>query len=1226
MFMRKTFTLLFFILVSIFAQAQDLPHAKDLPHAQGLKQAQDIKQAQTQVKHRVIFIGDAGEMNTAQRELLKNAAKHVIPGKTTVMYLGDNIYPKGMGLPGSKEEPETKAVLQSQFQPMRKAGAAVYFIPGNHDWDKMGPEGLAKVIRQGQYLAEQNDPLLKMVPANGCPDPVAIPLTEQLTIIAFDSEWWLYPYQKQNPEAECDCKTKDDIIGRMQELLDANRGKIILFADHHPLQSYGTHAGYYPLKSHMFPLTALNKNLYLPLPLIGSLYPLLRNTFVSPEDMKHPYYQDMINRINGIFGNYPNLTYVAGHEHGLQLIKSKELNLQIVSGAGAKHTANKKGENSIFHESEQGYVIADQLPNDDMRYDYYSYTATGVKKVYSYIKPFVPVSDEPSDSVKVIRADSISIKIYPRYDSVSKVHRYFFGENYRKEYAMDTKVPVIRLSEIKGGLTPTRRGGGFQSHSLRLVDKSGKEWVLRSVEKYPESLLPEDLRKTFVNEILKDNMSAANPFSALIVPEIAKAVGIAHTEPIIGWISPDMNLGKYADVFANTLCLLEEREPTGKSDNTIKMFKKLVKDNDNTYDGPMMLRAKALDAVIGDWDRHDDQWRWTPDEEGKKTVYRPVPRDRDQVFYLTEGVIPKYVQSSYLLPYIQGYERNIKDINWYFWESRGINNRLLSQLSEQEWTTIISGFCANLTDEVFEKALKKLPEPGYSLRHARLLAQLKERRAKLPEMMNEYYHFLNKIVDIQTSDKAELVSISDAAGKGLTVTIHKISKDKGIKDELFRKTFDPAITREIRLYTRNGDDSVVLNNKSTDIKLRIVGGSGYKFYDIKNAYHKVRLYDKTDSGSYTGKENRLIKTLSNDTANLSFRQTDLYHRTMLLPDAGFNNDDGFLLGFSVKFMNPGFRKFPFGNTQQFSFAHSFSTKAFKFNYRGEWMRAVGDADFVVQASAFAPHNTQNFFGSGNETTFDKSIGIKYYRSRFSVYQVDPALRWGGTKSSFSAGPSFQYYHYDSDDNTGRFISNTANLHTSDSLTLSKDKMYAGVTLAFVNDTRNNPVIPSLGSFINFKLQAYTGLNSYSNTYGQFTGSVALYKNLDSRSRFVIAERFGGTVTAGRHTFYQSAFLGGEGTLLGFRQYRFAGDHSFYNNLEMRVKLADFVSYIFPGQFGLIGFHDIGRVWKKGEDSEKWHNGAGGGFYFAPASMAVIRLIAGHSEEGWYPYVALNFRF
>lgn len=163
-------------------------------------------------------------------------------------------------------------------------------------------------------------------------------------------------------------------------------------------------------------------------------------------------------------------------------------------------------------------------------------------------------------------------------------------------------------------------------------------------------------------------------------------------------------------------------------------------------------------------------------------------------------------------------------------------------------------------------------------------------------------------------------------------------------------------------------------------------------------------------------------------------------------------------------------------------------------------------------------------------------------------------------------------------------------------------------------------------FLDVGIQGYLGLNNYANNFGQLNASAAFYKKLDKRANFVIADRFGGTLTAGKHTFYQSAFIGGEGTLLGFRQYRFAGDHSFYNNLEMRVKLADFVSYVLPGQLGLVGFHDIGRVWRKNENSDRWHQGVGGGFYFAPASMAMIRVIAAHSKEGWYPYLALNFRY
>jgi hypothetical protein len=76
--------------------------------------------------------------------------------------------------------------------------------------------------------------------------------------------------------------------------------------------------------------------------------------------------------------------------------------------------------------------------------------------------------------------DSLKIRIYPDYDKVGKFHRFLFGENYRKEYAQETKVPVIRLSQIKGGLTPIKRGGGNQTHSLRLQKTSSKTICLHN--------------------------------------------------------------------------------------------------------------------------------------------------------------------------------------------------------------------------------------------------------------------------------------------------------------------------------------------------------------------------------------------------------------------------------------------------------------------------------------------------------------------------------------------------------------------------------------------------------------------------------------------------------------------------------------------------------------------------------------------------------------------------
>jgi hemolysin activation/secretion protein len=104
------------------------------------------------------------------------------------------------------------------------------------------------------------------------------------------------------------------------------------------------------------------------------------------------------------------------------------------------------------------------------------------------------------------------------------------------------------------------------------------------------------------------------------------------------------------------------------------------------------------------------------------------------------------------------------------------------------------------------------------------------------------------------------------------------------------------------------------------------------------------------------------------------------------------------------------------------------------------------------------------------------------------------------------------------------------------------------------------------------------------------------------------------------------FIGGQGNLLGFRKYRFAGQYMAYNNLEARIRLAQVANYILPGQFGMVAFYDIGRVWQKEDYSHQWHNGVGGGIYFAPAQMALFEFVMSWSSEGWYPLVSIGFRF
>jgi hypothetical protein len=798
-------------------------------------------------------------------------------------------------------------------------------------------------------------------------------------------------------------------------------------------------------------------------------------------------------------------------------------------------------------------------------------------------------------SGSIIAQDSVKVKVHSAYNKKGKFHRKIFGENYRKEWSTEVTLPIIKISEYRGGLTPTALGGGMQSKSLRLKDKDGNEWVIRSVEKNPEAVVPEALRQSFAKDWVDDATSAQHPFGALVVPPIANAVHVPHSNPIIGVIAPDPVLGDYASTFANMIALLEEREPLGKSDNSEKMKKNLAADNDNSLDGKTMLRARLLDILLGDWDRHEDQWRWLDNAKGKSKYYVPVPRDRDQVFHVTQGIIPRIASREYILPTLRSFEKDIRRPEWVAFKTRFVNAYPGFQFTEQEWLNETALFQQAVTDSVLEEALRQMPAEIYAIRHDELLNKLKSRRDKLPAAITRYYHFIQKIADIQLTEKKELIQLN-STDSGLNITVNKINKKGEVDQQLMNKTFDPSLTKEIRIYTLGGNDSVISNNHS-HIKVRIVNGE--------------------------------------------FTPVNLYNTLMPLTYIGLNLDDGFILGAGFKYIKQeGFRKThpplekgvaegrgisSYAAMHQLTAGYSFSSQAYRIKYNGEWIHALGNTDILLQALAKAPNNTINFFGLGNETEFNKTGNFKrFYRTRFSTYQLDPALRWRMKNSSLSAGPSLYYYTYDTDDNIGRFINNTGKIGSYDSLIINEHKLHLGGAVQFSLDTRHSKILPYKGVNINIRLQAYKGVGKYAEDFAQLIPEFSFYKKLGSS--IVIAERIGGTVSIGAPAFYQSAFIGGHENLLGYRQYRFAGQHSIFNNLEVRIKLADVASYILPGQFGVTTFWDAGRVWVKHDNSGKLHHGVGGGIYFAPASLFAFNLVLGYSEEGVLPYFTMGLRF
>lgn len=233
---------------------------------------------------RVVLVGDAGLLKNGQHKVISAVRKAVpMDKKTIIIYLGDNLYKSGLPDDALPDYNTIKAPLDSQITIAKGTDAKVYFIPGNHDWNDTGPGGQEAIQRQQYYVEAVGDRNVFFYPKDACPGPVEIKVSEDVTLIIVDTQWWIHPYDKPGIESDCAFKTKSEVLTQLDDLLARNSKKLVLFAVHHPFRSYGIHGGYYTIKQHIFPLTDVFPKAYIPLPIIGSVYPITRGILELPQ-------------------------------------------------------------------------------------------------------------------------------------------------------------------------------------------------------------------------------------------------------------------------------------------------------------------------------------------------------------------------------------------------------------------------------------------------------------------------------------------------------------------------------------------------------------------------------------------------------------------------------------------------------------------------------------------------------------------------------------------------------------------------------------------------------------------------------------------------------------------------------------------------------------------------------------------------------------------------------
>lgn len=1198
----------------------------------------------------VYLIGDAGlktVQNAAYKKILQQQLNDSVP--SAIVFLGDNIYPKGMPGSNSRKRAEAEEILKASIDLAPGFTGPMIFIPGNHDWKGGRPDGINFIRNQQAWLDSLHRDNVKLLPQNGCPGPVEVPLSDQVVLIVIDTQWWLHLWDKPEGETSlCDCKTQADLIVQLDDALRRNQNKRVIVAAHHPVITYGEHGGVYSLKDHIFPFTDLNKKLYIPLPVVGSLYPMYRKIFGNIQDTSHPEYRKLKEQMMALLEQYPGVIYASGHDHSLQFIEKDSVHY-VISGGGSKSGTAKKKKYSQYAEQALGYVRVSVKHNTESNIEYVANDRVSFTKTIAALRP----GKKDSIASLVIEAGTVQANASDQYEA-GKSHKKWLGENYRKEWAQKMNVPVFDIAKEQGGLTILQRGGGHQTISLRLEDSLGRAYSLRSIEKYPESALPEPFRNTFAEDIVQDQISAAHPYGALVVPYLAQGAGIYHTNPKVVFIPDDPRLGIYRKDIANKLMLFEER-PDGnakgmdffgnaeKMISSTKLLEQLAKDNDNTVDQKFFLRSRLFDLWIGDWDRHDDQWRWAEFDSKKGKTYRPIPRDRDQAFFVSEGRIPKFLGHKWLLFQFEGFD---DDINWpsgLMFSGRFIDRKFLTTLSREDWIAVADDLAASLTDSLIDTSLKKWPEEIYALHGARIASALKARRKMLRESALQHYAFLAKEVTLTGSDKRERFEIERFTTGDANVAVYKLNKEGEKGKLLYERRFLASETKEVRLYGLGGNDQfVVTGDHNRKIKVRIIGGEGKD--EIKSEKDKaVFVYDLRNEITFSD-ESHVKDRTSGDTAVNEYNWKDFkYNRTAPLVYANYNIDDGVFLGGGFITINHGFRKDPFKAKHLFLASYAANTSSANFRYDGRFTGIIGKWNGEIDADIKLPNYVNNFFGWGNESKFNKNINdepgvnvgraINYYRVRFQEIRLDLKLaRKIGGAGFFKIGPSYQRLEIENPEGRDRYI---VNEYIPTHPLIENDRNYLGLLTSWGIDKRNHPLLTTRGIFLQQNSRYMKGFNT--DNFTSHNATVSIYQAFKTPAIVTFAFRAGAGINTGKYEFYQAQILDGKTELRGFRKTRFYGDRKLYFNNEVRIRLTSFQSYLFPAHMGILGFYDVGRVWYKDPSthidptandgkSNAWHHGFGGGIWITPFNLTVLSTEVGHSNEGTLFYVRLGFLF
>tara|TARA_R110002073_G_scaffold57778_4_gene146762 strand:+ start:182434 stop:186120 length:3687 start_codon:yes stop_codon:yes gene_type:complete len=1189
-----------------------------------------------EISHSFYLIGDAGNSPIGSKSETIQGFEKELAGATknsTVLFLGDNIYDKGMPEKGNVKRTFAEHQLNVQTDAVHDFKGQTIFIPGNHDWYS----GLKGLKRQETYV---EDKLGKgaFLPANGCPIE-KVDISDDVELLIIDSEWYLTNWDKHPTiNDDCEIRTRVKFFEEFESLIKKARGKTTLIALHHPMFSNGPHGGQYSFGSHLKPL-----------PVLGTLKNIIRKTGgVSPADLQNKKDNEFKKRLVTLAQENNKVIFVSGHEHSMQYSVQDNL-AQIISGTGSKQTATRNV-SSKFTSSDSGFARLDVFKDGSSFVRFYS-TKTNAIIYQSEVHAAdseIAISKFDQPFPKSVQASIYSAKEIDK----SKFYKSIWGKRYRKYYGTKVAAPTVNLDTLFGGLKPVRKGGGHQSKSLRLIDKNGKQYVMRALRKsatiylqamaFKDQYIEGQFEDTYTESLLQDFYTGSHPYAPFTMGTLSDAVNLYHTNPVLYYVPKQPVLANFNDEFGNELYMIEEHVSDGhgnlksfgyanKIESTDDLFKKLRKDEKYVIDDVMFLRARLFDMLIGDWDRHIDQWRWAEfeDENSDKVVFKPIPRDRDQAFSIMgDGALMNF--ATRVIPplkLMEGFNDDIRNVKGFNFSPFSLDMTLLNKTTKWQWEEQVALIQKSLTAEVIDKAFEAFPKEVHDESIIKIKQTLLTRLTNLNNIADDYYEVLSKFAVITGTDKDDWFDINRMDNGVTEVTGYRI--ENGKKGSVFHhKTYKSNSTKEIWIYGLDDTDTFkVFGQGDHPIKVRIIGGQNNDTYVIENGKN-TRMYD------YKSKKNQF------DTRKGTRKLTDNYNTNVydytkfknnsnqLVPSIGSNPDDGFKIGVLDTYTTYGFERNPFTSQHTFKASYYFATKGFEFGYNGEFANVIGTMNLGIDAKLTSSNYSINFFGFGNSTpNFDDDLELDFNRVKLRTLKIAPSLIWRGELGA-SFKSSISYESIEVEETQGRFINDFLNT------TNDVNNEFFGVDLKYHYENYDNKAFPTLGMIASLQVGYKLNATETNRGFAYIIPELGFTHKLIPNGQLVFATKFKGQFNLGDDfEFYQAASIGANNGLRGYRNERFSGEKSFYQSSDIRLNLRKIKTGLLPVNIGIFGGFDYGRVWvddalvlNQGFNSDSWNTSIGGGIFVNAADITTLNISAFNSDDGLRFAFAIGFGF